>query len=347
LQKGRAKSVAILAFSKNKKLYQRDPSFIYRCMNLASSLEKKNALNFIGHFKDYKINKNTQYILLHRPIYSLSLEFFVRRMKQKGIKVIADVDDLIIHPDFSEYSPAVVNNILSNKKISQRFLKNFKALKLCDHIICSTEQLKAHLNQYFMDTPVTVLYNCIYHSWGKANRSASPIKKVTYFSGTNSHDRDFALIKEPLEAFFNETPSAQLDIIGPLKVSLNIKKDQLTFIDKVPFLEYESLVRRSDVNLAPLETSIFNHCKSGLKAIEAGAFGTPTIFSPNGDAERFSNSSVLIATTSADWYAHLTSLFDPQNTFNHSLCYDDTVKKANLSQMTDKFCSDVINCDDV
>jgi len=317
-------------------------------MNLASGLKNKGVLNFIGHFKDFSTNKNTQYILLHRPVYSLSLEFFIRRMRRKGVKIIADVDDLIIHPDFSEYSPAVVNNILSKKKVSQRFLKNYKALRLCDHIICSTEQLSIHLNEYFNNMPITVLHNCVFHTWDKKISSTSPNKKISYFSGTNSHDRDFNLIKEPLEAFLKETPSAHLDIVGPLKISLDVSESQLTIINKVPFNEYENLVRRSSINLAPLENSVFNQCKSALKAIEAGAFGIPTIFSPNGDADRFSGSSVLIAKTSEDWYKHLKSLSDDtNNAFDHSLCYEDTVKKADVSQMTDKFFSDVINCDNV
>jgi len=341
--------VAILAFSKNKKLYQSDASFIYRCLNLASGLEKKKILNFIGHFKDYKINKNTKYILLHRPTYSLSLELLIRRMKRKGVKIIADVDDLIIHPDFSEYSPAVVNNILTKEKVSQNFLKNYKALRLCDHLVCSTEQLKHHLNEYFIGTSITVLHNCIFHSWdAKMNAKGLPNNKITYFSGTRSHDRDFRLIKEPLETFLNDTPDAHLDVVGPLKVSLDVSEKQLTFLNKVPFDEYEKLVKNSCINLAPLESSIFNQCKSALKAVEAGAFGVPTIFSPNPDADRFNNSSVLIAKTSDDWYSHLKLLSDGvNNTFNYSLCYEDTVKKADIFQMTDKFCNDVINCSDV
>lgn len=320
-------------------------------MNLASGLEKKKILNFIGHFNNYKINKNTKFILLHRPTYSLSLAFFIRRMKRKGVKIIADVDDLIIHPDFSEYSPAVVNNILTKKKVSQKFLKNYKALRLCDHIVCSTEQLKNHLNQYFVDMPVTVLHNCIFHTWdAKMNtqNTEGVSKKITYFSGTRSHDRDFSLIKEPLEVFLKETPDAHINIVGPLKTNLDVSSNQLSLLNKVPFSEYESLVKSSSINLAPLENSIFNHCKSALKAIEAGAFGVPTIFSPNTDAEKFSHSSVLIAKTSDDWYKYLKTLFDDaDDTFNHSLCYEDTLEKADVSRMTDKFCNDVINCDNV
>lgn len=346
LQGGNTNGVAILAFSKNKMLYKNDASFIYRCMNLASGLEKKKILNFIGHFKDYKVNKNTKYILLHRPVYSLSLAFFIRKMKNRGVKIIADVDDLIIHPDFSEYSPAVVNNILSEKQVSQKFLKNYKALRLCDHIVCSTEQLKDHLNQYFVGTPITVLHNCIFHLWNTKMNTGSLSKKITYFSGTRSHDRDFNLIKEPLEAFLKETPDAHINIVGPLKINLDVSSNQLFLLNKVPFNEYESLVKSSSINLAPLENSIFNHCKSALKAIEAGAFGVPTVFSLNGDADRFRNSSVLIAKTSDDWYNHLKSLCD-DDTFNHSLCYEDTLEKADVSRMTDKFCNDVINCDNV
>ena len=336
--------VDILAFNKNKDLYHSDPSFIYRCINLASVLKKKNVLNYIGHFKNYRPNENTKFILLHRPVYSYSLEFLIRRLKKKNIKVIADVDDLIIHPDFSSSSPAVVNNILTEKKVSQQFLKNYRALKLCDHIVCSTEELKDLLNQYFIGIPSTVIHNCIFHAWDtEVKKRGTHEKVITYFPGTKSHDRDFSMIQRPLEAFLSDTPNARLNIVGPLNASLNVSESQLTFSNKVPFNEYEALVRKSSINLAPLENSIFNQCKSALKAIEAGAFGIPTIFSSNRDAYRFKNTSVLIADTDDDWYNHLKYLYcDELPVFDNLLCYEDVIYKSDIGKVTEKFCIEVL-----
>lgn len=337
--------VDIIAFSKNKNLYQKDPSFIYRCMNLASVLQKDNVLNFIGHVKDYKANEKTKIVILHRPVYSFSLLLLLRRLKNQNIKIIADVDDLIIHPDFSRYSPAVINKILTDKKVSKQFNKNFKALKLCDHLTCSTSKLKGYLNQFFIGVPVTVLHNCIFNSWAYGPVKYDSSKSmITYFPGTKSHDRDFRVLRRPLENFINDNENISLTIVGPLNTTLNIRNKQLNIFDKVPFNLYEQFVKDSTVNLAPLEDTIFNDCKSALKAIEAGAFGTPTIFSMNEDASRFSDSSVLIAKTENDWYNHLNTLFD--NTmapFNKSLCFEDTMKKADIQQVTDKFYLEVLD----
>ena len=341
--------VDILAFSKNKHLYQSDPSFIYRCMNLASVLKNKGMLNYIGHYKDYKPNLRTRFILLHRPVYSFSFELLIRRLKYKNIKIIADVDDLIIHPDFSGFSPAVLNNVLSEKKISKQFHNNYKALKLCDHIVCSTEELKDHLAKYFNSKSLTVIHNCIFHNWKSGIRNNEHKKKIiTYFPGTKSHDRDFQTIQKPLEAFLGDTPDASLNVVGPLNTSLRVAKSQLTFSDKVPFKDYEFLVRKSDINLAPLENSIFNQCKSALKAIEASAFGIPTIFSPNRDANRFLNTSTLIAKTDDDWYNFLKSLhFDVPAVFDNMLCHEQVLRESSIKGATEKFCVDVLDLNGV
>ena len=306
-------------------------------------LDNENNLNYIGHLKEYKPNENTRFLLLHRPVYSLSLVFLIRRLKKKGVKIIADVDDLIIHPDFSSYSPAVLNKVLKESSVSKKYAKNFKALNLCDFLICSTDRLELILNDYFPSIPTTVLYNCIFHKWkvGVNKMEKRTEKPVTYFPGTQSHDRDFNIIRKPLESFLRDTPKAKLEIVGPLSLSLKVSEAQLRHRPKVPFIQYDELVRSSGINLAPLEDTLFNNCKSGLKAIEAGAFGIPTISSPNEDASRFENQAVYIAKTEDDWYNFLIENYNNEK-FDQLLCHDNVRRQADIKSMARKFYLEVL-----
>jgi hypothetical protein len=64
------------------------------------------------------------------------------------------------------------------------------------------------------------------------------------------------------------------------------------------------------VNLAPLESTPFNACKSALKGIEAGRFGIPTICSPNQDYERLTKAGAIIASSNTEWFDSLEMLMD-------------------------------------
>jgi hypothetical protein len=56
---------------------------------------------------------------------------------------------------------------------------------------------------------------------------------------------------------------------------------------RVPFSDYVNHLKLGWVNLAPLEITPSNHCKSALKVLEAGYWGIPSVYSPYPDVERF------------------------------------------------------------
>jgi hypothetical protein len=99
-------------------------------------------------------------------------------------------------------------------------------------------------------------------------------------------------------------------VTGKLTFAIGARDGQIELEPKVPFAVYAERVSQSWVNLAPLEPTPFNACKSALKAIEAGFFGTPTICSPNSDYERLSPAGALVARTEQDWAAWLEKLLD-------------------------------------
>jgi hypothetical protein len=106
---------------------------------------------------------------------------------------------------------------------------------------------------------------------------------IGYFSGTGSHNRDFATVTPVLAELMARYPqlwlhvSGQLDVGGPL----------LRYWDRIrraPYVAWQGLpniVAQIDINLAPLELdNPFCQSKSEIKFTEAALVGVPTVASP-------------------------------------------------------------------
>ena len=148
--------------------------------------------------------------------------------------------------------------------------------------------------------------------------SAHPFT-LGYFSGTESHAKDFEQMQAALVRFLRERNDARLLLVGRFALPEDIQ--QLYVDDKVrllPFMDYTTmqLVQATcDVALAPLVVDEFTNCKSALKVFEAGACGTPSIASPSSAYKESIENEVsgLLCETEEEWYAALVRLAeDPQ-----------------------------------
>jgi len=343
-----SKKISFIATNRREDLFRQDPSYIYRCENLAQALKTRGYHTELIHLKRFSVKSVPRYAVFHRPTDSLKLRWLVKQLKIRGTVTIADYDDLIINSDYSSYSPAVRNNILPLKKISKIFNANRKALKLFDLITVSTEALSSKVKEISPQSRVTIIHNSVHYSWHEnlseevANFSE---KTITYFPGTRSHDRDFNLIAPMLERFLKAYPQTKLQITGHLNYNLDIPKSQFIKLPKVPFWDYKDHVRGGWVNLAPLENTPFNACKSALKGIESGYFGIPTVCSPNQDYERLTKAGVIIASSNTEWFDTLERLMAPE--IYHELTSTirkNTLNIADISIATDEFINAIQSC---
>ncbi len=343
-------NIDFIAFNKNPALYLNDPSFIYRCQNLAQGLHQQNCNTRMMHIKQYTLHHRAtpDIVVLHRPLYSLRLIAWITLLKRKGVTLIADIDDLVFHPDFTAHSPAVKNHILTEKQIAKRYKKHYQALSHCDIITTSTQPLADKLKAYFPDKTISLIHNAVHYSWHQqfptnALDTAEKQKVLTYFPGTKSHDKDFALINTPLEAFLNDHADIHLSITGQLDYELNVPKAQISYTPRVAYEEYAARVAASWLNLCPLEQSPFNDCKSALKVIEAGHWGTPTLASPNPDVSRFIASGLAtIAESDAAWYDQLSTLTTTK--FNNKKLQQQGKKLTCYKIQAKKFYQEVQAC---
>lgn len=300
---------AFIACNKNPQRYMQDPSFIYRCDNLALALAD------LGHQADLlhytQLSRKAQYdvVVFHRPGYRFGFNWLIKRLRKQGSLVMADIDDLIFHPDWATVSPGVMNQLVSYEQTKKNFAANAKALALFEHISTSTAPLAEKLQQQQPSARVLQLPNTVHQSWYQHDAPpAERALRLTYFPGTRSHDRDFATIAAPLAEFLHQQPNVELHITGVLNCRLSCRPGQLVQHDKQPFAGYALHVAQSRINLAPLENTEFNQHKSALKAIEAAYFNAPTIASPIADMQRLSHCGAVLANDENQWFTALQAL---------------------------------------
>jgi hypothetical protein len=251
--------------------------------------------------------------VFHRPPQSLHLRLLLAVLCRRGAKVLADVDDLIFDEALAEFSPGVLNNLVTLKETRRQFAANRRALARFDAITVSTEPLAEHVRRCFPSARVTVLPNGVHRSWRsmseRGEKPSAPV--ITYFPGTRSHDRDFGVYAEGVAAFLAKYPEARLEVTGPLNFGMTARPGQVVHREKIPFDRYHEHVRTGWVNLAPLELTPFTRCKSALKVLEAGYWGIPTVCTPIADAERFRNAGALPADDAEACFRWLEAMMDP------------------------------------
>ncbi len=248
-------------------------------------------------------------IIIHRMFPSKYTEKILRVIITLGVPVVYDLDDLYLN-----VSP-------SHRSTYKKFAPYIKwILKEADVITVSTLQLKKSLSQY-TGRPIQVKPNIIdFDLFAAHPRSRS--KRFNFIvSGTPSHQRDWAIIEEPIEEilkiygekitfmFFGDTPKRFID-----HPSVNI-------IDFQPnYKHYAKQLKELDVHAAliPLIDTNYNQCKSNIKWLEYSAAGIPGAYSditPYNSCITHEQNGLLVNNNATSWFDAMNRLIiDPEKT---------------------------------
>lgn len=139
--------------------------------------------------------------------------------------------------------------------------------------------------------------------------------RIGYFSGTLSHDRDFATVHDVMVKIMEKYPMVELYLVGPLSGvgfsdELNKFRDR---IKKLPFASREKHfmnIASVDINIAPLEDNPFCEAKSELKFFEAGIVRIPTVAFDNSTYREAikDGEDGFVAKDSNEWFEKLEKL---------------------------------------
>jgi glycosyltransferase involved in cell wall biosynthesis len=138
---------------------------------------------------------------------------------------------------------------------------------------------------------------------------------IAYFSGTNTHDRDFLAAAGALLEVLRTRPEVRLLVVGPLELDDRF----LPFADRIermPLQPWERLAHvqaTADLAIAPLELeNPFAQAKSAVKWLEAGLQEVPLVASPIHDFTRVveHGRTGFLASDEDEWHRTLLQLVD-------------------------------------
>ena len=240
-----------------------------RCQQPASFLRKAGWRTAASRI-DQAFPSAGHAVVLHRVSSSPLSRSVVSFARARGVRIIYDIDDLVAEDDPSTFAPGIraIMDDADVVTVSTHVLQ-----KKADAFHPNTVVVRNGLSRRFLEI-------------ADANRRATrPGETVTigYFSGTATHDEDFAIVAPHLARLLEERPQVTLVIGGKIAIPDTFARfgERVRFEPWRPYAEFIALLGTIDINLAPLDLADpFNTAKSEIKVTEAAAFAVPTVASP-------------------------------------------------------------------
>ena len=261
-------------------------------------------------------------IVLYRCSKLMEVEMLADRAKAAGIRVYYDIDDLVF-----DYEKIAGLHFLKGKEYSDfrtTAERTHGCMEFCDGYITSTETLAGVLREEFSGKPVVINRNCMsmemeilsHEAFEQTDKNEEKIY-IGYLSGSRTHDQDFAQVEAALLEVMERHPEVYLKLVGILDES-GMERVQ-NRIEKLPFMDWRQLpavIAGLDINLMPLEDSLFHCCKSENKWTEAALVKVPSIMSRNREMEYVieNGKNGWMCRTKEEWVSALESLITDEKT---------------------------------
>ncbi len=315
---GSPKKLKVLFFSGARGDTQR-----YRCHHAAAQLRLLGHEAVVLWQSDPKVLEAARWadlLILHRPART---HYLTTLLETAGDRPrVYETDDLIFDPDLLDQVPIVRQ---AEPRLAQEMrtyvLASAPVPDLCHAALTSTQPLAEALEARGLRA--WIHRNGLSPRWldlcrqARAEIGDGGDPTLGFFSGSPSHDDDFALLAPVLARLMERHRRLRLLLGGYVTVPpvLQPYEDR---IERFPFVDWEDLPRamaRAHVHLAPLDlTNPFARARSELKYLEAAALARPTVASPN-PAFRHAirpGETGFLAATEAEWEEALEALLgDP------------------------------------
>lgn len=189
------------------------------------------------------------------------------RLVMPNLKIVQMVDDLL--GDVPAKHP---NRNFQTREGHQRMIQ---ALKKSDILVVTTEPLRTHYQKYVAD--VRLVPNTLDKQWAGLRTIPEPREKLRVgWVGAGQHKGDLDLVVDVIRELADEVDwvfmGMQTDEIAPHLKEFHRFVQIGDYPQKMSSLDL-------DIAIAPLESNIFNECKSNLRLLEYGAMGWPVVCS--------------------------------------------------------------------
>jgi len=267
----------------------------YRVFNLAEGLQDAGyrihvmAYDRLDDIRRYRWRAHA--LVLFRAEYDrlVGIKHVLAYAGSIGMAVVYDIDDLVFDPALADRIDGLRHVGRYERRAYLRSMERMRRLLLlAARVTVSTASLAARVAA--LGRPVAVLANSLN---GEQLRLAAEIAAagppardgvivVGYFSGSPTHQRDFAECEAALLAVLARRPELRFRVVGYLDLG-PAWQPYAGRIERIGFLPALAMLRALagvDINLAPLELgNPFCEAKSELKFFEAALVGVPTVAS--------------------------------------------------------------------
>jgi len=263
--------------------------------------------------------------IFHRTLFTTLVAKLVANIKKNKGEILFETDDLVfdakylVHMDFFQKMNALEKKLYENG-VGGEILRD-PYVKTC---VTTTAYLAQILKTYKKEVIVSKNKLCK-HDMDVAEKliaagtgSRDGFLRIAYFSGTKSHDKDFATIEDALVEILQKYPKTKLFLAGPLDTSqkFHVFSDRIERFVFVPRDEHFGNIAKVDINLGPLEKdNPFCEAKSELKWFEAGLLGIPTVAVDNQTFSEAIEDGVdgFLAGTTGEWVEKISRLVESED----------------------------------
>lgn len=305
---------------------------IYPCLLLNHLRMDKKKIGFYASYGSYYIQdtefyKKLSLIQFQRSATKAHLEIFTKFSntikKQTNTPIVYEIDDLLIGIPEWNYASEYYSQLVPYVE---------KMMGMADGMVCSTEKLREVYSKYNKNISVIpnhlpkFIWGDIYPKHQYEPREKRPkilwagsqnhfTQKHMYEKGIKGGDFSSKL----LDFIRKTTDKYQWVFSGGLPIELNGIKNKLEVHPWINVFNYAKHVKDIDADfwVVPLESGLFNDCKSNIKMLEISACGCPAVYSV---AEPYKNAAMKAETDDymIDCIERLASNIDlRKKTFEH------------------------------
>jgi glycosyltransferase involved in cell wall biosynthesis len=235
-------------------------------------------------------------VVVCRARYSARVSDLINRCAQRGIKIVYDVDDLVVDPGRAQL---ILQSLDQNPNSEDAWNYWFgyiarlaATMEMCQEVIVTNAYLASQV-QRLTDKRVSIIRNFVNRAQLDVSDRIFEDKRdkkferdahlhLGYFSGSPSHNKDFEIVAGALAKLLDRDQRFRLRIVGYLDVKAPLLRhaDRIERYPMQDYLSLQHLIASTELNLVPLQDNVFTNCKSELKYFEAAIVGTATIASP-------------------------------------------------------------------
>ncbi len=278
-------------------------------------VDNPNLLKLVDEFKVF---------IFHKTIHTEKIAKVIEKIKVQKKEIIFDTDDLNFDPKYlmqMDYykNAGEAEKIQLAKGLGREILEEgyVKVATTTTSYLAKILEEKGKEVFVVKNKICDVELETANDLWKTGKKAKDDFVYLGYFSGTPSHNKDFATITDALVEVMRKYENVKLILAGPLERESNLSEfaDRIIILKLVPRGEHYKNIAKADINIVPLESTPFCQAKSELKFFEAGALGVPTVAMRN---ETFSGAiedgvTGFLAGNILEWTEKLSRLIEDEN----------------------------------